>query len=607
MACYICYHENMNICRWKGISDMFLKKTKRAGGRVYLSIVEGFREGGTIRQRTVEPIGYVDELKATYDDPIAYFEARADALTAEKDARVAPVALTIHPAQKIDKREVGLRREVGSCVPLAVYHALGIESALNNERRATKSRASYSLAQAVRLMVVERLLSPGSKLSDVRNINKHFFKSELTDDGLYHALGELAGARDRIVSSLSSHVSRLVGRDTSRVFYDVTNYFWEVDDEDELRRRGVSKEHRPEPIVQMGLLVDNNAIPIDYMLFAGNTHDGVTMNSFIEKTAPDAGEVIWVADKGCNTKENMVDVRARGQHFLWSQSIRGTKSKGELKGWVLDEAGYKGISGDADAGSGFKVKSKQDTLMLEVADPSGKKTKVPLEVKYVAFWSRKYQLRARTERQKAIGRALDMVAHPTKYDSVTNKGALKYVSKHEVDQDGALGDVPVVSFDEQALAADEACDGYYLIVTSKTDMEDLEIINTYRGLWRIEESFRITKSDLTARPVYLSRPDHIEAHFLICFVALTIVRLMQLGIRERRADDTAPSAAQILGDLSQVAATKLESNWWVFDHRTDLTDEIFSAFGLEVPTRYMQLKDIRQLGAKKHAWKGMPS
>ena len=586
---------------------MFLKKTKRAGGRVYLSIVEGFREGGTIRQRTVEPIGYVDELKATYDDPIAYFEARADALTAEKDARVAPVTLTIYPAQKVDRRKVGLRREVGSCVPLAVFHALGIESALNNERKTTKSRASYSLAQAMRLMVVERLLSPGSKLSDVRNIDKHFFKSELTDDDLYHALGELANAQERIVSSLSSHISRLIGRDTSRVFYDVTNYYWEIDTEDELRRRGVSKEHRPEPIVQMGLLVDNNAIPIDYHLFSGNTHDGVTMNSFIEKTAPDAGEVIWVADKGCNTKENMVDVCARGQHFLWSQSIRGTKSKGHLRDWVLDESGYKGISGDADAGSDFKVKSKQDTLVVEVADPSGKKTKVPIEVKYIAFWSRKYQARARKERQKTIDRALDMVAHPTKYDSITAKGALKYVSKHEVDQDGVVGGMPVVSFDEEALAADEALDGYYLIVTSKTDMEDLKIIDTYRGLWRIEESFRITKSDLTARPVYLSRPDHIEAHFLVCFVALTIVRLMQLGIRERRADNTAPSAAQILGDLSQVAATKLESNWWVFDHRTDLTDELFSAFGLEVPTRYIQLKDIRQLGAKKHAWKGISS
>ena len=377
---------------------MFLKKTKRAGGRVYLSIVEGFREGGTIRQRTVEPIGYVDELKATYDDPIAYFEARADALTAEKDARVAPVTLTIYPAQKVDRRKVGLRREVGSCVPLAVFHALGIESALNNERKTTKLRASYSLAQAMRLMVVERLLSPGSKLSDVRNIDRHFFKSELTDDDLYHALGELANAQERIVSSLSSHISRLIGRDTSRVFYDVTNYYWEIDTEDELRRRGVSKEHRPEPIVQMGLLVDNNAIPIDYHLFSGNTHDGVTMNSFIEKTAPDAGEVIWVADKGCNTKENMVDVCARGQHFLWSQSIRGTKSKGHLRDWVLDESGYKGISGDADAGSDFKVKSKQDTLVVEVADPSGKKTKVPIEVKYIAFWSRKYQARARKER-----------------------------------------------------------------------------------------------------------------------------------------------------------------------------------------------------------------
>ena len=586
---------------------MYLKKAKRPDGRVFLSICESWREGGKTRQRTVESVGYLDGLYDRYDDPLAHFEARAAELTAEKAARVAPVTLTIHPARKVDKREVGLRREVGSCVPLAVYNALGIDSALNNERKAARSRAAYSLAQAMRLMVVERLLSPGSKLSDVRGAEKHFFKSELTDDDLYHALGELANARDRVVSSMSSHIPKLVGRDVSRVFYDVTNYFWEIDDEDELRKRGVSKEHRPEPIVQMGLLVDRNAIPIDYRLFSGNTHDGKTMGSFIEQAAPDVGEVIWVADKGCNTKENMVDARARGQHFLWSQSIRGSKSKGELRDWALDDASYRGIPKDADAGPDFKVKSKQDTLVLEVAGPDGKRTRVPIEVKYVAFWSRKYQQRARAERKRTIERAQDMVAHPNKYDSVTSRGALRYVNKHEVGQGGTVGDAPVASFDAEALAADEACDGYYLIVTSKTDMEDLEVIDTYRGLWRIEESFRITKSDLAARPVYLSRPDHIEAHFLVCFAALTIVRLMQLAVRERRSDGTAPPAAQMLGDLSQVAATKLESNWWVFDHRTELTDELFSAFGLKVPTRYMQLTDIRQLGAKKNAWKGISS
>ena len=201
---------------------------------------------------------------------------------------------------------------------------------------------------------------------------------------------------------------------------------------------------------------------------------------------------------------------------------------------------------------------------------------------------------------------MDLVAHPPKYAAVTGRGAMRYVSARDADPEtGEVAGPTQLAFDAEALAADEACDGYYLIVTSKTDMPDLEVIDTYRGLWRIEESFRITKSDLRARPVYLSRADHIEAHFLVCFTALTVVRLMQLAVRERRGDGTAPTAAQMLGDLSRVAATRLESNWWVFDHRTDLTDELFAAFGLEVPTRYMQLRDIRRLGAKRNAWKGL--
>ena len=592
---------------------MFLKKTKRPGGRVYLSICEGWREGGRVRQRTVEPVGYLDELEAEYADPLAHFEARAAELTAEKAARTAPVAITVHPAQRVDKRGAGARREAGSCVPLAVYNALGVEAALNNERAATGSRASYSLAQAMRLMVVERLLSPGSKLSDLRGAGGHFFASDLSEDDLYRSLTELARARDRVAAAVSSHAARLAGRDATRVYYDVTNYYWEVDDEDPdagagagLRRRGVSKEHRPEPIVQMGLLVDRNAVPIDYRLFPGNEHDGATMSEFVAAAAPGAGEVVWVADKGCNTRANMVDCVARGHHFLWSQSIRGTKSTAEMRSWVTSGEGYRGIDGDPDAGPGFRVKSRQDTLELEVEVPGGARSRVPVEVKYVAFWSRKYQQRARRERARTVERAMDLVAHPSKYAAVTDRGAMKYVSARDADPEtGEVAGPTQLAFDAEALAADEACDGYYLIVTSKTDMPDLEVIDTYRGLWRIEESFRITKSDLRARPVYLSRADHIEAHFLVCFTALTVVRLMQLAVRERRGDGTAPTAAQMLGDLSRVAATRLESNWWVFDHRTDLTDELFAAFGLEVPTRYMQLRDIRRLGAKRNAWKGL--
>ena len=411
-----------------------------------------------------------------------------------------------------------------------------------------------------------------------------------------------------MVAGVGSHVGRLVGRDASRVYYDVTNYYWEVDDEDALRRRGVSKEHRPEPIVQMGLLVDRNAIPIDYRLFPGDEHDGATMSAFVEEAAPGAGEVVWVADKGCDTKENMVDCRARGHHFLWSQSIRGTKSKGGLRDWVLDGAGWRSQAGDGDAGPDFRVKSRRDTLTLDVSGPDGGRRRVPVEVKYVAFWSRKYRDRARAERARTVGRARDMAAHSSHWDAATSRGTARCVIRRDADPEtGEVAGAPATAFDEEALAADEACDGYYLIVTSKTDMPDMDVIDAYRGLWRIEESFRITESDLSARPVFLSRADRIEAHFLVCFVALTIVRLMQVAVRERRGDGTAPSAAQMLGDLSRVAATRLESNWWVFGHRTDPADELFAALGLEAPTRYMQLRDIRALGAKGNAWGAFPA
>ena len=566
---------------------MYLHKSERKGG-TYLSIVEGYREGGKVKHRTVESLGYVGDLMEEYGpDPVAHFKQVCENRNAAKAAEAQTVTIEIHPRQRIDKRAAA-RKNIGSAVLLAVYNALGVETVIRNATRG--SRADYDANAVMRLLVVERILDPGSKRHAWGNKDRYFFRTEFELDDAYRALDVLCACRDRIVSAANRAVDKMGVRDTTCVFYDVTNYYFEVDEPDGLRRKGASKEHRKGPIVQMGLLQDSGGIPIGYRLFPGNTPDPCTMLDVLAGMKRDYGcqRVVVVGDKGNNCSANIAALAARGDGFVYSQSIRGAKSDAELRAWVLSEAGYARTC-DAEGRVTYKVKGRQGYKTVTVEDPDGKKRKVDVDVKYVAFWSEKYQKRARKERQAAIDKARRLVADPGAYTAATHFGAAKYVRGMRADaKTGELVEAAdVLELDEERLAAEEACDGYYCIVTSETDMSDGEIIEAYRGLWRIEESFKVTKSDLETRPVYVSREEHIEAHFLTCYVALCILRIAQAATGGKY------SARVIADELAAMCGTHLEGSWWRFDHRSDASDDLCRMAGVDLTRQNMQLKDIK--------------
>ena len=583
---------------------MYLHKSKRKDGRVYLAFAEGYRKDGKSKMRTVESLGYLDELEKQFDDPIAHFKAVCDEANAAARAERQNVQVTIHPLQKIDKREAA-RKNAGSAVLLAVYNALGIEIAVRNKTRGSK--ASYDSNAVMRLLTVERIINPGSKKSAWENKEHYFFRTAFSLEDTYRALDVLCGCKDKIVSAINRSIDKMGIRDTACVFYDVTNYYFEIDDPDEdegLRHKGMSKEHRKSPIVQMGLLQDSKGVPIGYRLFPGNTPDPLTMLDVLSEMKRDYGQdrVVVVGDKGNNCSANIAALAAKGDGFVYSQSIRGTKSDAELKNWVLSDDGYE-CATNADGRVTYKVKSKQGYKTVSVAGPNGSKRKVDVDVKYVAFWSEKYEKRARKERQAAIDKAKRLVADPGAYAAATHFGAAKYVRGLAVD--GRTGELleaaSALELDEDRLAADEACDGYYLIATSETGMADDAVIEAYRGLWRIEESFKVTKSDLETRPVYVSRREHIEAHFLTCYAALCILRIIQVLTGGKY------SAGTIAEELGAMCGTNLDGNWWVFDHRSDATDDLCRMAGIDLTRQNMQLKDIKAAFSQAKLQIGSPN
>lgn len=568
---------------------MFLKKITQKSGRTKLCVYESYREGARTRQRTVRALGYADELAAEHDDPVAWAESVVEEMNAEREAERQSAQVEIHPMQLVDKRAAN-RRNAGCAAALAVYSGLGIEAVLRNRSR---GRAfSFDLSAVMRLLVVERILEPGSKRAAWERRGRHFFRCDLSLDDVYRGMDELAAARDSVVAAMNRAIASSGGRDASSVYYDVTNYYFECDPDgpDGPGERGVSKERRPLPIVQMGMLQDADGVPISYRLFRGNTTDGQTMVPVLAdmKAEQGIGRVVAVADKGLNNSDNIAALVGRGDGFVLSQSLRGTRSDAGMKAWATSGDGW------TTAGEDFRMKSMQGwkTLHLRAEDTAdGRAHDERVPVKWIALWSGKYDRRAKAERARVIERARDLVAHPGRHARHTHHGAASYVRNVAFDDDGSVATNRELSIDEGAIAEAERYDGYYLICTSEVGWDDGRVLDTYRELWRIEESFRVTKSELEARPVFVWTTPRIEAHFLTCYVGLVILRLLQRA--------TGIHASRIREEIAAMSCSALCANWWLFDHRTDESDAMLEAVGVpELRRKNMRTGEVRAAFAK---------
>lgn len=389
---------------------MYLRKSKKPNGRTYLTIVQGYRdEDGKNKARTVRSLGYVDALEAEFDDPVAHFEEECRRMTAEAARAEAPIAVEFTASKKIDKRAEG-RVELGAAVPSAYLHRdLGIWSFF--ERKRTARGFSYDPCRILELLVWDRIAHPSSKRAAWEARRRFPRKCGFTADDVYRCLTYLDENADALVSSMNASLEESRGpRDASCLYYDVTNYYFECDEEDGFRMRGVSKEHRPSPIVQMGLFLDSDGLPLGYELFPGNRNDMTTLLPAMSKAGvrdlPWGERVVVVADKGLNTSANIAACVLDGNGYIFSQSVR--KAAKGLKSWVLDDAGY-----EESASGSFKIKSRISEKAVYVAGEDGKRRRVTVPVKEVAFWSRDYFERSRRERAKVVEKSRAAVAAAT--------------------------------------------------------------------------------------------------------------------------------------------------------------------------------------------------
>ena len=604
---------------------MFVGKLyEKKSDRTKLKIVEGYRVGKKVKQRMIKDLGYLDELEQLYDDPIAHFTEVAKQMTEEKNRlkETIPVHIPVHQAMERyedSKPEEQNRKNIGYAALSVLYHQLEIDYFLNNRRRYKKFEAN--LNSIFKLLVFNRALYPDSKKGAWEHRGHFFEDTQYSLEDVYRSLDYFLQWRPALLNHLHQRMQKLYSRDTLLMYYDVTNYYFEIDEADELRRKGVSKEHRPNPIVQMGLLMDEQGLPVTYDLFRGNMNDCTTFPTMLEDTAIglDLHHLIVVADKGMMSGDNIAKIRLQHNGYVISYSVRGADQ--QFKSYVLDDQGYTN-SYDSEGTLVSRRKSRITPRTIRVTPEEGKIRKTTINERQIVIYSAKYARKARAERQKVVEKSKKQIWSLSNHASLSKYGSAKYLQK--VPYDTQTGEYQpaidyLVTLDEQQIAEDEQLDGYYVICTNviglaegerpfkqrfrytqdgffqlNRSVSDDDILAMYKGLWRIEETFKVTKSELKARPVFVSTEQHIRAHFFTCFVTLLLMRLLEYRLDWRH------SAGAIQESLAQASGTKLEDNWYVFDYYDQVLADIGTELNLDFSRKYRSAQQLRSfIGATK--------
>ena len=439
----------------------------------------------------------------------------------------------------------GETKRLAACILDPVFSALGLDQLLASVKHASKIR--YDLQGIVRLLVYGRILEPASKCATMEQNGKYYenLVSSKNADNVYDALTVLDENAEKIFRRMNTCIKRGAGRNPSTVFYDVTNFFFEIPDADEdievdatdgegnkavetvvgLRRFGVSKENRKQPIVQIGLFMDGNGIPISFGMFPGNTLDHHKLRPAMKKAVDTFGfdRFILVADRGMYSGTNMCHVTDAGNGYIVSKSLR--KSTAAERRWAVSPDGYTVVS------DRFRYKSQVKSRT--VRDESGKKRTITEKV--VVYWSKSFYDRDVFEHRKFLDFVERLKANPAGFrvTAAQSRSLKRFLKKDVVNsKNGEVldGTKLVAMIDDDKLNEFNGLIGYYQIATSELDMDDRTVIEKYHGLTQIEDQFREMKGTLEARPVFVSTPGHIHAHLLVCFIALTMMRLIQRKI-----------------------------------------------------------------------------
>lgn len=549
----------------------------------YLS--KSVRVGNKTTTKTVEKIGTYDEIKKKCGDmePLEWAKKYAAQRTAEEKKTKQDVIMRYSSSSLIDKN-IRHSCNAGYLFLQDIYYSLGLNKICDSISE--KYKFDFDLNDILSMLIYSRIISPGSKLSSLESAQRFLEQPKCELHQVYRALEFIAKENDFFQAELYKNSQNVIKRKKEVLYYDCTNYYFEIEDEDDFRKYGVSKEHRPNPIVQMGMFMDADGIPLAFSLFDGNQNEQPSMSPLEKKIIKDfdTSDFIVCTDAGLSSTANRKFNSIQGRGFVTTQSVKTLKSF--LKDFCLDDDGW------YLPGSNKKYKLSEldeDADYEKVFYKDRWINEDNLEQHLIVTYSIKYRNYQRTIRERQIERAKKYIESPSKLTKNRANDPKRFVEQGHCTKDGEVADKVVTSLNQDQINTEAQYDGLYAVCTNlEYDVSDIIRINQKR--WEIEECFRIMKTEFKARPVYLSKKDRITAHFTSCFTALVIYRILEQKTGKKY------TCEELIDTIRSMDMMIAPGEGYIPTYtRTDITDALHDAFGFRTDYQITSQKNMRKI------------
>ena len=540
---------------------------------------------------TVERIGNTNEVlqKSEGEDPYIWSKKYVEELNKKEQEGTREILIKKSQTKQIEKN----KNNCFNCGYLfleKIYYELGIDKIC--EEISDKYQFKYDLNNILSRLIYGRIIFPSSKLATNELSKKFIEQPNFELQHIYRALEVINKENDFIQSELYKNSLKISKRNTGILYYDCTNYFFEIEEENGLRQYGPSKEHRPNPIAQMGLFMDGDGIPLAFNINAGNTNEQITLTPLEEKIMKDfnLSKFVVCTDGGLLSNDNRKFNNKEDRAFITTQSIK--KLKKHLKEWALSKDGWR-LEGENKEYDISQIETTEENQKLYYNKIFYKKRWIKengLEQALIVTYSIKYKNYQQKIREKQIERARKAInSQNLKLDKVNQNDYKRFIKKINITEDGEIAEKKVYTINENQIAKEEIFDGFYGVCTNLED-DVAEIIKVNQRRWEIEESFRIMKSEFKARPVYLSRDDRIQAHFMTCYISLLIHRILEKKLEEKYTSN------DIIETLRNMNLYKEDSEGYIPAYtRTDLTDKLHEISGFRTDYEITTEKKMKKI------------
>ena len=566
---------------------MRLKITKSKNASSFY-VIRDVNRNGKRTTKIVETLGTLEKLKerANGEDPVEWAKKYIQELNKQEKENTRKILISKSQNKLIEMD----RQHLYNCGYMfldKIYYDLGLDNICNHI--SCKYQFKYDLSNILSRLIYGRIIFPSSKLATYE-LSKQFIEQPNFElQHIYRALEVIAKETDFIQSQIYQNSINVIDRNASILYYDCTNYFFEIEEESGLRQYGPSKEHRPNPITQMGLFMDGNGIPLAFCINEGNTNEQETLTPLEEKILNDfkLSKFIVCTDAGLSSTANRKFNNKNERAFITTQSIK--KLKKYLKEWALSPTDWQ-LPGDKKKYDISKLGDNEEIYKDKIFFKERWINENELEQKIIVTYSIKYRNYQRKIRNSQIERAQKAIENRSlKLEKINQNDYKRFVTTANVTEEGEIADKKIYSINTAQIEKEEQFDGFYGVCTNLYDSPE-EIIKVNQRRWEIEESFRIMKSEFKARPVYLSKDERIRAHFTTCFLSLVIHRILEKKLEEKY------TSSEIIECLRKMNLGKeAEEGYIPMYTRTHLTDELHTKFGFRTDYEITTLKEMKKI------------